>query len=95
MRYAPVLERSEDALNLSRLQVTAHGVFNLELLFLLVELAANDILVDGVDNKILKLSDSLYLEDVEKVRVRKNLDTSEATQVKRKAVLERDIHDDP
>lgn len=46
----PMLKCSQEALDLSRFQIPSHCILNLELLLLLVELASNDILVDGVDD---------------------------------------------
>ena len=48
----PVFERVQERADPVRLDVAAHGVLDLELLLLLVELAAEEVEVDGVDDEV-------------------------------------------
>ena len=51
-----MLQRGEEALNLSWLQIPTHRILYLELLLLLVEFATDDFLVDGIDDEVFKLT---------------------------------------
>ena len=75
MYYAPVLECSQQAFHLSGLEIPAHRVFDLELLLLLIQLAADDLLVDSIDDEVFELANRRYLEVLEEVRVGQDLGT--------------------
>ena len=68
-----MLQRGEEALNLSWLQIPTHRILYLELLLLLVELAPDDILVDGIDDQVFKLADARDLQHAQKVVVWEDL----------------------
>lgn len=46
------MECGEEALNFAGFEISAHRVLDLELLLLLVELAADDFLVDRIDDEV-------------------------------------------
>jgi len=53
---APVLQLSEQGGQLADLQITSHSPLHFELLFLLVELSADDILVNSIYYEVLQFS---------------------------------------
>ena len=72
----PVFERLQERADLVGLDIAAHGVLDLELLLLLVELAAEEVEVDGVDDEVFELAYRRYLEGLEEVRVGQDLGTT-------------------
>lgn len=60
-------------LELSFAEITSHGKLDLKLLLFLVEFAANDILVDSVDNQVFQLADRGHVEFGEEAGVGEDL----------------------
>ena len=74
MYYAPVLECSQQAFHLSGLEIPAHRVFDLELLLLLIQLAADDLLVDSIDDEVFELADGRDMQNIKELLVWQNLE---------------------
>lgn len=52
-RYLPVLQGGQNSPDIFVGHVSADGIFDLELLLLLVESPADDVKINGLDNKVL------------------------------------------
>lgn len=59
---SPVFQCLEDSFKLPELQISPHCVFHFELFFLLIQLSAEYIEVDGVDDQVLEFADGRHIE---------------------------------
>jgi hypothetical protein len=55
--YRPVLQGRQNLRDGFRGHISSDRVFNLELLFLLVQFTADDVEIDGINDEILKQAD--------------------------------------
>ena len=65
----PVLERRKQCFDLPRLYISPHRILDIKLLLLLIELAANDAEVDGIDDEVFEFADRRHVELFLKLRV--------------------------
>jgi hypothetical protein len=67
------LQCRENVFNLPRLKVASHGILDFKLLLLLIKLPTNNILVDGIDDKVFKLSNRRHFKGFEEIGIGQDL----------------------